>query len=167
MNAQAYQPVWGELGVEISILNDFFRDHPVKVSPALARAGAEDGDYPWLCLRHTDLGLVTGAEFVAHLRAGHENNCVSCGASAVVPDGITRWRCDFTFPVRAKFPDGHIADGYFEGGSDVIWGPYAQRCMPCLQKGLVSFGDLQQHDQARRDQMRRDVHGNDARYVKE
>ena len=165
MSTLPYEPIWGELGVETSILDAFFRNHPVKVSPALARAGADDGDYPWLCLRHTDLGLVTRPEFVAHLRSGaHESvTCVSCGTSGVVPDEITRWRCDYAFPVRVTYSDGHSADGMFPGGSDVFWGPYAQRCAACLQKGLVTYGDLQQHDQARRDQMRRDVHGRDRR----
>lgn len=38
MSTPPYEPIWGELGVETSILDAFFKTHPVKVSvgsPAL------------------------------------------------------------------------------------------------------------------------------------
>jgi len=161
MSTPPYEPIWGEVGVETSILDAFFKAHPVRVSVALARAGAEDGAYPFLCLRHTDLGLVTHAEFIAHLRTDTESiACVSCGADGVVPDNLTRWECGFAFPVRVTYPDGHSADGMYPGGSHIFWGGYAQRCSACLKAGLVTHFQLREHDarEAWRDQLRKDVH---------
>ncbi len=161
MSTPPYEPIWGEVDVEVSVIDAFFKAHPVRVSVALARAGAEDGAYAFICPRHLDLGMVTKAEYIAHLRAGHESNCISCGESRVVADDLIRWECEWAFPVRVTYPDGHTAEGIFPGGSHIFWGSLAQRCMACLQKGLVTYGDLQQHDQARREHMRRDVHRDD------
>lgn len=159
MSTPLYEPIWGELGVETSILDAFFKAHPVRVSVGLARAGAEDGALAFICPRHTDLGMVTKAEYIAHLRAGHEVSCISCGTSGVVPDDLTRWECDFAFPVRVTYPDGHTADGMYPGGSHIFWGSLAQRCSACLKAGLATHFQLREHDarEARRDQLRKDV----------
>jgi hypothetical protein len=138
--------IYGETEAEAGAVKAFFAEAnwPIPVSQGLALAAEDGGARAWLCLRHTELGLMRTEEYTSHLCSPpHPRVCISCGGFYLTPDEIMRWTIENSFPVRVTWDTGKTTDGIFPGGSDVLWHSLAQRCVRCLDAGAAIAVDMQ------------------------